>query len=48
MFDWFDRRGCSATDAPLVSLDDVRNAAPTEIVWAFADARTRETARITP
>jgi hypothetical protein len=48
MFDWFDRRGCSATDAPLVSLDDVLDGSPTEITWAFEAARTGETARTTP
>jgi DNA-binding transcriptional MerR regulator len=43
LFDWFDRRGLSALDVPLVSIDDTR-ALRTEIVWAFQPTRTQEIA----
>jgi DNA-binding transcriptional MerR regulator len=39
MFDWFDRRGSSAIDAPLLALQDARGGV-TEIIWAFSDAHS--------
>jgi DNA-binding transcriptional MerR regulator len=38
LFDWFDRRGCRALDAPLVSIDADAAGLHTQIVWAFEQA----------
>jgi DNA-binding transcriptional MerR regulator len=38
LFDWFDRRGCRALDAPLVSIDADASGLHTQIVWAFEQA----------
>ncbi len=38
LFDWFDRRGCRALDAPLVSIDADVAGLHTQIVWAFEQA----------
>jgi DNA-binding transcriptional MerR regulator len=35
LFDWFDRRGHRAIDAPLVSIDARDGALRTEITWAY-------------
>jgi DNA-binding transcriptional MerR regulator len=35
LFDWFDRRGCRAIDAPLVSIGTDAAGLRTEITWAF-------------
>jgi DNA-binding transcriptional MerR regulator len=35
LFDWFDRRGHHAIDAPLVSIDADDRGLRTEIVWAY-------------
>ncbi len=38
LFDWFDRRGCRALDAPLVSIETDIAGLHTQIVWAFEQA----------
>jgi len=38
LFDWFDRRGCRAIDAPLVSIGIDVAGLRTEITWAFEQA----------
>ena len=38
LFDWFDRRGCRAIDAPLVSIGTDAAGLRTEITWAFEQA----------
>lgn len=38
LFDWFDRRGCRALDAPLVSIEADVAGLHTQIVWAFEQA----------
>jgi DNA-binding transcriptional MerR regulator len=38
LFDWFDRRGCRANDAPLVSIGIDAAGLRTEITWAFEQA----------
>lgn len=38
LFDWFDRRGCRALDAPLVSIATGVAGLHTQIVWAFEQA----------
>jgi hypothetical protein len=38
LFDWFDRRGCHATEPPLVSIGSDGAGLHTEIVWAFEQA----------
>jgi DNA-binding transcriptional MerR regulator len=38
LFDWFDRRGYQALDAPLVSLETDAAGLHTEILWAFEKA----------
>lgn len=38
LFDWFDRRGYHATEAPLVSIGTDLVGPHTEIVWAFEQA----------
>ena len=38
LFDWFDRRGCRAIDAPLVSIGIDAAGLRTEITWAFEQA----------
>jgi DNA-binding transcriptional MerR regulator len=38
LFDWFDRRGCRALDAPLVSIGTDAAGLRTEITWAFEQA----------
>lgn len=38
LFDWFDRRGCRALDAPLVSIETDVAGLHTQIVWAFEQA----------
>jgi DNA-binding transcriptional MerR regulator len=38
LFDWFDRSGCRAIDAPLVSIATDVAGLHTEIVWAFEQA----------
>lgn len=38
LFDWFDRRGCRALDAPLVSVGTDATGLRTEITWAFEQA----------
>jgi DNA-binding transcriptional MerR regulator len=38
LFDWFDRRGCRALDAPLVSIESDVAGLRTEITWAFEQA----------
>ena len=38
LFDWFDRRGCHAIEAPLVSIGTSVAGLHTEIVWAFEQA----------
>jgi DNA-binding transcriptional MerR regulator len=38
LFDWFDRRGCHAIEAPLVSIGTDLAGLHTEIVWAFEQA----------
>jgi DNA-binding transcriptional MerR regulator len=35
LFDWFDRRGCRAIDAPLVAIGSDVAGLRTEITWAF-------------
>ena len=39
LFDWFDRRGCRAIDAPLVSIGTDAAGLRTEILWAFEQAQ---------
>ena len=38
LFDWFDRRGYRAIEAPLVSIETDAAGLHTEIVWAFEQA----------
>jgi DNA-binding transcriptional MerR regulator len=38
LFDWFDRRGCHAIEAPLVSIGTDAAGLRTEVVWAFEQA----------
>ncbi|HKU13031.1 MAG TPA: MerR family transcriptional regulator [Steroidobacteraceae bacterium] len=38
LFDWFDRSGCRALEAPLVSIGTDAAGLHTEIVWAFEQA----------
>jgi hypothetical protein len=38
LFDWFDRRGCRALDAPLVSIGTNAAGLRTEVIWAFEQA----------
>jgi DNA-binding transcriptional MerR regulator len=39
LFDWFDRHGYHALDAPLVSIETDAGGLHTEILWAFERAR---------
>ena len=38
LFDWFDRRGCHAIEAPLVTIGTDVAGLRTEIIWAFEQA----------
>jgi len=40
LFDWFDRRGHRAIDAPLVSMNSLEPGLRTEISWAYAPVST--------
>lgn len=42
LFDWFDRRGHRAIDAPWVSIDARETGLRTEIVWAYEPQSTSE------
>jgi DNA-binding transcriptional MerR regulator len=42
LFDWFDRRGHRAIDAPLVSIDAHEAGLRTEVLWAFEPALMNE------
>jgi DNA-binding transcriptional MerR regulator len=35
LFDWFDRRGCRALDAPSLSIENENARLRTEVTWAF-------------
>jgi len=42
LFDWFDRRGHRAVDAPLVSIDAHETGLRTEVLWAYEPASIPE------
>ena len=42
LFDWFDRRGHRAIDAPLVSIDAHESGLRTEVMWAYEPALAAE------
>ncbi|HET9475738.1 MAG TPA: MerR family transcriptional regulator [Steroidobacteraceae bacterium] len=42
LFDWFDRRGHRAIDAPLVSIDAHQTGLRTEVLWAYEPASIPE------
>ena len=35
LFDWFDRHGCRALDAPSLSIENDNARLRTEVTWAF-------------